>query len=90
MLTRSIRVLVLSFDVHHILFLTSKLQTEVALSTTEAEYIAMSQALRGAILLVNLIREVDVILNLHIPKPKFIIKVHKYNQSCIAMAHNHF
>ena len=36
----------------------SKLQTEMALSTTEAEYIALSTALREAIPLMNLMREV--------------------------------
>ena len=67
---------------------TSKLQTEIALSTAEAEYIAMSQALRETIPLMNLMKEVDVIFKLHIPKPRFIIKVHEDNQSCIAMANN--
>ena len=58
----------------------SKLQTEVALSTAEAEYIAMSQALREMIPLMNLMQKVDVIFKLHILKPKFILKVHKDNQ----------
>ena len=66
----------------------SKLQTEIALSTAEAEYIAMSQALREMIPLMNLMREIDVIFDLYIPKPKFIVKVHEDNQSCIAMAQN--
>jgi hypothetical protein len=35
----------------------SKLQSQVALSTTEAEYIAMSQALRNVIPIMNLIQE---------------------------------
>ena len=35
----------------------SKLQTEVSLSTTEAEYVALSQALREAIPLVALLQE---------------------------------
>lgn len=67
---------------------TSKLQTEIALSTAEAEYIAMSQALRETIPLMNLMKEVDVIFKLHLPRPKFILKVHEDNQSCIAMANN--
>jgi len=37
----------------------SKLQTETALSTTEAEYIALSTALREAIPLMNLVSEVQ-------------------------------
>ena len=36
---------------------TSKLQTEIALSTAEAEYIAISQAMRETIPLMNLLRE---------------------------------
>jgi hypothetical protein len=35
----------------------SKLQSQIALSTTEAEYIAMSQALRDAISIMNLLQE---------------------------------
>ena len=66
----------------------SKLQTEIALSTAEAEYIAMSQALRETIPLMNLMREIDVIFDLYVPKPKFSVKVHEDNQSCIAMAQN--
>ena len=67
---------------------TSKLQTEIALSTAEAEYLALSQAMRETIPLMNLLREIDVIFKLHIPDPKFIVKVHEDNQSCIAMANN--
>ena len=67
---------------------TSKLQTEIALSTAEAEYIAMSQALRETIPLMNLMQEMNVIFKLHIPHPKFVVRVHEGNQSCIAMANN--
>ena len=35
----------------------SKLQTEIALSSTEAEYIALSEALRQAIVIMNLLKE---------------------------------
>ncbi len=35
----------------------SKLQSQIALSTTEAEYIAMSQALRDVIPVMNLLQE---------------------------------
>jgi len=47
----------------------SKLQTEVALSTTEAEYIALSQAMRDLIPLLGLLEELSPILNLHIDQP---------------------
>ena len=36
---------------------SSKLQTEIALSTTEAEYIALSQSLRDVLPLISLLRE---------------------------------
>ena len=65
-----------------------KLQTEMALSTAGAEYTTRSQALRETKPLMNLMWEVDVIFKLHIPRPKFILKVHEDNQSYIAMANN--
>ena len=37
----------------------SKLQTQIALSTTEAEYIALSQSLREAIPIMNLVQELQ-------------------------------
>jgi hypothetical protein len=66
----------------------SKLQTEIALSTAEAEYIAMSQALRETIPLATLMQEMNENFPLNLPSPKFIIKVREDNQSCIAMAKN--
>jgi hypothetical protein len=65
----------------------SKLQTEIALSTAEAEYIALSQALRETPMM-NLMKEINNIFPLYLPKPKFVIKVWEDNQSCIAMANN--
>jgi hypothetical protein len=70
------------------IFWQSKLQTEIALSTAEAEYIALSQALRETIPLSNLMKEINVIFPLYLPQPKFVIKVREDNQSCIAMAQN--
>jgi hypothetical protein len=65
----------------------SKLETEIALSTAgEAEYIALSQALRETLPMTNLMKEINVIFPLYLPLPKFIIKVREDNQSCIAMA----
>jgi hypothetical protein len=69
-------------------FWQSKLQTEIALSTAEAEYILMSQALRETIPLATLMREMNEIFPLYSPSPKFIIRVQEDNQSCIAMAEN--
>jgi hypothetical protein len=42
----------------------SKLQTEIALSTAEAEYIAMSHALRDTIPVQNLVREISYIFDM--------------------------
>lgn len=70
------------------IFWKSKLQTEIALSTAEAEYIALSQALRETIPMTNLMREMNDIFPLYIPQPKFILKVREDNQSCIAMTTN--
>ncbi len=66
----------------------SKLQTEIALSTAEAEYIAMLQALRETMPLATLMQEMNEIFPLYLPSPKFIIKVWEENQSCIAMTEN--
>ncbi len=63
----------------------SKLQTEIALSTAEAEYIALSQALREVIPLMMLIEELSDIFPLHVNKPDFFCKVWEDNQSCIVM-----
>jgi hypothetical protein len=57
------------------IFWQSKHQTEIALSTAEAEYIALSQALRERIPMMNLMREMNVIFPLYLPQPKFVLKV---------------
>jgi KUP system potassium uptake protein len=66
----------------------SKLQTEISLSTAEAEYIALSQALRETLPMTQLMKEINVIFLLYLLQPKFVIKVREDNQSCIAMAQN--
>ena len=70
------------------MFWQSKLQIKIALSTAEAEYIAMSQALRETIPLHSLMKEISSVFELHIPAPKFVLKVHEDNQSCIATGEN--
>ena len=64
----------------------SKLQTEIALSTAEAEYISLSHALREAIPIQSLCKEIDCIFPLHTPTPNFCLTVHEDNLSAIAMA----
>jgi hypothetical protein len=66
----------------------SKHQTEITLSTAEEEYIALSQALRETLPMMQLMKEINVIFPLYLPQPKFVIKVREDNQSCIAMVQN--
>ena len=63
------------------IYCQSKLQTEIALSTAEAEYIALSQAQRETLPMTSLIYEINVIFPLYLPSPRFVIKVRKDNQS---------
>ena len=48
----------------------SRLQTEVALSTTEAEYITLSQAMHDLIPFMNLVEDVSLILNIDYTIPE--------------------
>ena len=57
----------------------SKLQTEIALSTTEAEYIALWQAMQDAILLMTTIEELSEALNIKKEKPKIFCTVFEDN-----------
>jgi hypothetical protein len=64
----------------------SRLQTEIALSTAEAKYIALSQSLRDVIPLITLLKELNKVFPVHLKTPTFVCKVHEDNQSCITMA----
>ena len=64
----------------------SRMQTEIALSTAEAEYIACSTALRDVLSLMQLLREINKIFPVKQPKPEIHCKVYEDNESCIAMA----
>ena len=68
------------------IYWASRLQTEIALSTAEAEYIALSSALREVIPLMTLMKDLQITFPVHITKPTFHCKVHEDNQSCITMA----
>jgi hypothetical protein len=65
---------------------SSKLQTEIALSTTEAEYIALSQAMREVIPFMELMQEIDDVFGIHNPSPTFHCRVFEDNRSCIKVA----
>ena len=64
----------------------SKLQTEIGLATAEAEYIALSQALRDVIPLINVLNELQDYLGDTMKKPIIRCKVYEDNESCIKMA----
>ena len=68
------------------IFWKSSLQTEIALSTAEAENIALLTALYQVLPLMTLMEELDKTIHLDITKAKFNCKVHKDNQSRITMA----
>ena len=64
----------------------SKMQTEIALSTAESEYIACSTAMRDIISLMQLMEEIFSIFPLKMLEPKVHCNVCEDNESCIAMA----
>ena len=64
-------------------FWSSKLQTEIALSTAESEYIALSQAMRELIPFMRFLIEISAYIHLNLPKPEVYCKVFEDNESCI-------
>ena len=65
---------------------SSKLQTEIALSTTESEYIALSSAMREVIPFLNLMQEILDLFGITNKKPVFKCTVWEDNESCIKVA----
>jgi len=67
----------------------SKLQTEIALSTTEAEVVAMSQALRATIPLMEMAKEMQALgFDMTATKPTVHCRVFEDNSAAIEMATN--
>ena len=64
----------------------SKLQSEISLSTAEAEYIALSQSLREIIPLMGLLKEIKVHFDLNNNIPEIRCTVFEDSNSCIALA----
>ena len=64
----------------------SSLQTEIALSTAESEYTALSSDLREVLPLMTIMEEINKLFPLLIQKSKFVCQIHEDNQSCIKMA----
>ena len=82
-----------SRTVYHVMFnncliyLHSKLQTEIALSTTEAEYICLSQALRRVIVIMRFFKELSKkIKSFNYRKPKFQCTAYEDNKGAIELA----
>ena len=65
----------------------SKLQTQIALSTTEAEYIALSSALREVIPLIELLREMKRNkIDVFVTAPKIYCKAFEDNSGALELA----
>ena len=64
----------------------SKLQTEIALSTTEAEYIALSQSMRDVLPLIELIKEVNMVLQIEGQTPAVHCSVFEDNNGALELA----
>ena len=62
---------------------SSKLQTEIALSTTESEYIALSQSLRDVIPLMGLLTELQPALSFSVNTPMVHCTIFEDNKGCI-------
>ena len=61
----------------------SSLQTEIALSTDESEYIEISSALTEVLPLMTMMEGINEVFIIHIPKQNCFFKVHEDDQSCI-------
>ena len=66
----------------------SKLQSEIALLTTEAEYITLSQWLREVIPLITLLYEINEIFPVHKSTPEIHCKVWEDNNGALSLAQN--
>ena len=64
----------------------SRLQSEIALSTTESEYIALSTAMRDVIPMMHLLKEMSIVFDLEHFKPIVQCKIFQDNNSCISVA----
>lgn len=63
----------------------SKLQTQITLSTTESEYVALSQSLRDVIPLLDLLRELSNAIPSDDNTPKIHFSIFEDNKGCIDM-----
>ena len=68
---------------------TSKLQSEIALSTAETGYITLSQSTREIIPLMNILKELNSTMNFGIEEDDFQCILYEDNTSCITIAGTH-
>ena len=67
----------------------SRMQSLIALSTTEAEYIALSTALREVLAIMNLVNELKLRgIDIPIDTPKVRCRVWEDNAACLELANN--
>ena len=64
----------------------SKLLTEIAFSTTQVQYITLSQSMCNVIPFMVIMKKTSFVFDIHLPNPEFFCKVFEDNQSCIAVA----
>ena len=64
----------------------SKSQTEISLSKTEEDYIALIQAMHNVINFMSPMKEISFIFGINNPNPEVFCKVLGDNQSCIDVA----
>jgi hypothetical protein len=67
----------------------SKMQTEIALSTTEAEYIALSQAMRDLIPFSNMAKELGNHYHELTGNPKILCRLFEDNNGALLLAKEH-
>ena len=70
------------YDANCPLLWSSKLQTEIDLSTAESEYITLSQAMRDVIPLIQPLTEINCVYPIHNPVTIIKCKVYSDNESC--------
>ena len=71
------------------IFWKSKLQSIIALSSTEAEYVSLSTTMRDVIPIMDILKEMNTFgFKIHSPKPKLYCKVFEDNSGAIEIATN--
>ena len=68
----------------------SKMQSIISLSTTEAEYVALSSALRDVIGIIHVLEELDKYgFPVHKSTPQIRCRTYEDNMSCVTLANEH-